>query len=109
MFIYSGLESGNGVLILIPLHDAAELFALHSFTLRHDTRCYFNVRSKANMSRLNQPHGTDNYFFPNTAFGYVVFKYCEYNRVFQYFTTLENTALQCFRLVMLLFYVFIVY
>ena len=25
-----------------------------------DTRCYFNVRSKANMSQLNLPHGTDN-------------------------------------------------
>jgi len=23
-----------------------------------DTRCYFNVRSKADMSRLNLPHGT---------------------------------------------------
>ena len=27
----------------------------------HDTRCYINVRSKANMSQLNLPHGTDNY------------------------------------------------
>jgi len=26
----------------------------------YDTRCYFNVRSKANMSQLNLPHGTDN-------------------------------------------------
>ena len=29
--------------------------------LSYDTRCYFNVRSKANMSRLNLPHGNDNY------------------------------------------------
>jgi len=29
-------------------------------TIRYDTRCYFNVRSKANMSQLNIPHGTDN-------------------------------------------------
>jgi len=29
-------------------------------TIRYDTRCYFNVRSKANMSQLNLPHGTDN-------------------------------------------------
>jgi len=29
-------------------------------TIRYDTRCYFNVRSKANMSRLNLPHGNDN-------------------------------------------------
>jgi len=28
--------------------------------LRYDTRCYFNVRSKADMSRLNLPHGSDN-------------------------------------------------
>jgi len=26
----------------------------------YDTRCYFNVRSKADMSRLNLPHGDDN-------------------------------------------------
>ena len=29
-------------------------------TIRYDTRCYFNVRSKANMSQLNLPHGADN-------------------------------------------------
>jgi len=27
---------------------------------RYDTRCYFNVRSKADMSQLNLPHGNDN-------------------------------------------------
>ena len=31
-----------------------------SITIRYDTRCYINVRSKANMSQLNLPHGTDN-------------------------------------------------
>jgi len=30
------------------------------FTIRYDTRCYFNVRSKADISQLNLPHGTDN-------------------------------------------------
>ena len=25
-------------------------------TIRYDTRCYFNVRSKANTSQLNLPH-----------------------------------------------------
>jgi len=30
-------------------------------TIRYDTRCYFNVRSKADISQLNLPHGTDNY------------------------------------------------
>ena len=29
-------------------------------TRRYDTRCYFNVRSKADTSQLNLPHGTDN-------------------------------------------------
>ena len=31
-------------------------------SLRYDTiiRCYFNMQSKADMSRLNLPHGTDN-------------------------------------------------
>ena len=28
-------------------------------TSRYDTRCYINVRSKANISQLNLPHGTD--------------------------------------------------
>ena len=31
-----------------------------SCTIRYDTRCYFNVRSKADISQLNLPHGTDN-------------------------------------------------
>jgi len=29
-------------------------------TIRYDTRCYFNVRSKADISRLNLAHGNDN-------------------------------------------------
>jgi len=33
---------------------------LHAVTVRYDTRCYFNLRSKADMSQLNLPHGTDN-------------------------------------------------
>jgi len=32
----------------------------NSIGLRSDTRCYFNVRSKADTSQLNQPHGNDN-------------------------------------------------
>ena len=28
--------------------------------LRYDTRCYFNVRLKADISQLNLPHGTYN-------------------------------------------------
>jgi len=34
-------------------------------TIRYDTRGYFNVRSKADMSRLNLPHGNDNYRRPH--------------------------------------------
>ena len=30
------------------------------YTIRYDTRCYYNVRSKADISQLNLPHGTDN-------------------------------------------------
>ena len=33
----------------------------HWDTIRYDTRCYFNVRSKADISQLNLPHGTDNW------------------------------------------------
>ena len=29
-------------------------------TIRYDAICYFNVRSKADMSQLNLPHGDDN-------------------------------------------------
>jgi len=29
-------------------------------TIRYDTRCYFNVRSKAVMSQLNLPHVNNN-------------------------------------------------
>ena len=29
-------------------------------TIRYDTRCYFNVRSKADMSQLNLPRGNNN-------------------------------------------------
>ena len=32
---------------------------VQTYTIR-DTRCYFNVRSKADISQLNLPHGTDN-------------------------------------------------
>jgi len=41
--------------------DHAQSINQYSFiTIRYDTRCYFNVRSKADMSQLNLPHGTDN-------------------------------------------------
>jgi len=36
----------------LSLHSSNELG-----TIRYDTRCYFNVRSKADMSQLNLLHG----------------------------------------------------
>ena len=32
----------------------------YTIGLQYDTRCYFNMRSKADMSQLNLPHGNDN-------------------------------------------------
>jgi len=42
------------------MHPPMTIVANNLTTTRYDTRCYFNVRSKANMSQLNLPHGTDN-------------------------------------------------
>ena len=33
---------------------------INYITIRYDTRCYFNVRSKADIGRLNLRHGNDN-------------------------------------------------
>ena len=42
----------------IGLHSVFELSpkSLRAYTIRYDTRCYFNVRSKADISQLNLPH-----------------------------------------------------
>ena len=41
-------------------HDDRRIEQLHTYdTIRYDTRCYFNVRSKADTSQLNLPHGND--------------------------------------------------
>ena len=42
------------------LKDAEQSLDKLNNLLRYDTRCYFNVRSKADISQLNLPHGTDN-------------------------------------------------
>ena len=39
---------------------AAKIAKVCCDTIRYDTRCYFNVRSKADMNRLNLPHGDYN-------------------------------------------------
>jgi len=41
-------------------HSPGKLREASWQTIRYDTRCYFNVRSKADISQLNLPHGTDN-------------------------------------------------
>jgi len=45
----------------VVYYNFRNTFVPYGHTIRYDTRCYFNVRSKANMSRLNIPHGTDNW------------------------------------------------
>ena len=37
-----------------------EIYCIRYDTIRCNTRCYFNVRSKADMSQLNLPQGNDN-------------------------------------------------
>ena len=46
-WVFCTLRSGLHVISVSPI--------------RYDTRCYFNVRSKADISQLNLPHGTDNW------------------------------------------------
>jgi len=50
----------QGDLIAVTAIDLFTVIYSIADTIRYDTRCYFNVRSKANMSQLNLPHGTDN-------------------------------------------------
>jgi len=43
-----------------------------SLVIRYDTRCYFNVRSKADISQLNLPHGVmSEYFLSGRGQGHV--------------------------------------
>jgi len=50
------LIGGGFVVQLIP----AVMQQLTRFQLTYDTRCYFNVCLKGNMSQLNIQHGNDN-------------------------------------------------
>ena len=45
---------------ILSVNDCGAGVSHLGVTIRYDTRCYFNVRSKADMSRLNLPHGDDN-------------------------------------------------
>ena len=44
----------------VPWPETHPVAARRRSTIRYDTTCYFNVRSKADMSRFNVPHGNDN-------------------------------------------------
>ena len=54
-------ETWRSVSLLNTFEVSFELFRVKEINRkRYDTRCYFNVRSKADMSQLNLPHGNDN-------------------------------------------------
>jgi len=44
----------------LPASTVASWLKKSDHGLRYDTRCYFNVRSKADMSQLNLPHRNNN-------------------------------------------------
>ena len=45
---------------VLPPYERNHYTSVLYDTIRYDTRCYFNLRSKADISQLNLPHGTDN-------------------------------------------------
>jgi len=59
-----GMHQGSELspLLFVIVMDAIsrEFSVALPWELLYDTRCYFNVRSKADISQLNLPHGTDN-------------------------------------------------
>jgi len=66
-FCYAALKEGYSAvcsifiattLATMPTSIGIRVMKYHINTIRYDTRCYFNVRSKANMSQLNLPHVT---------------------------------------------------
>ena len=42
-----------------PVAASDEMCVCPGLDIRYDTRCYFNVRSKADISQLNLPHGRE--------------------------------------------------
>ena len=60
------LSAANGWLVSRPTNSLAHLCCCCcccciGYRMASDTRCCFNVRSKADMSQLNLPHGTNYY------------------------------------------------
>ena len=49
------MDATHVQLRVVVLVDVASQLSLYN-QLRYDTRCYFNVRSKADLSQLNLPH-----------------------------------------------------
>ena len=58
--ITAGVDTAAVRLAIIPRQGTTVDSSIWYDTIRYDTRCYFNVRSKADISQLNLPHGTDN-------------------------------------------------
>ena len=54
-----GLEKRH-IAFPTPSMSSFYQFSVEFYTIRYDTRCYFNVRSKAGMSQLNLPPGNNN-------------------------------------------------
>jgi len=53
---------GEPLAVIQPITDDELPYvsrAPSSVVTQYDTRCYFNVRSKADMSQLNLPHGNN--------------------------------------------------
>ena len=59
---YLGRDFAGGLscLFLVVTPSYLQFDCKCSHTIRYDTRCYFIVRSKADISQLNLPHLTDN-------------------------------------------------
>jgi len=54
------VQGGPNKKLCYRRRTAQRAVSVKILSIRYDTRCYFNVRSKANMSQLNLPHGTKN-------------------------------------------------
>jgi len=50
----------TNILLTPGVRTSVLLEELFLTNVRYDTRCYFNVRSKADMSQLNLLHGNNN-------------------------------------------------
>jgi len=62
MTLNCALQMSNFASITFIVGTFKALLAQIGYCLqdRYDTRCYFNVHSKADMSQLNLMHGNDN-------------------------------------------------